>query len=202
MSRGLDQRGYTVAELLVTSAVVAFVMGGLLTLLLSGQQTYLTGSNRAEAQQTGRLVLTRMIRELRTAGYDPLNTGSFAAITALASGTGFIIKNDWNGNGTIDTNVTVNGQGEQITYTLTGTTLTRQESNVDGSAVTMTTAINSMTIHYLDANDGTVSTPSGGNASNIRTVVLDVTTNPDATTSGTVGRVAVSTTNRVRIRNR
>jgi len=197
-----SQAGYTLAELLVTSAVVALVLGGLLTLLTSGQQTYLVGTNRAEAQQTSRLVIHRMVQELRTAGYDPQNTGTFAAVTALSSGTGFVLRNDWNASGAIETNVTVSGKGEQITYTLTGNTLTRQESNVDGSAVTVTTAVNALSIQYLDEADAVVSTPSGANAANIRTVVIDVTTNPDTTTSGTAGRVAVSTTNRVRIRNR
>jgi prepilin-type N-terminal cleavage/methylation domain-containing protein len=196
------QAGYTMAELLVTAAVVAVVMSGLLSLLMSGQQTYLVGTNRAEAQQNSRLVINRMIQELRTAGYDPQNTGSFAAVTALASGTGFVLRNDWNASGAIETNMTVSGKGEQITYTLTGNTLTRQESNVDGSAVTMSTAVNAMTIQYLDADDAVVSTPSGANAANIRTVVIDVTTNPDTTVSGTAGQVAVSTMNRVRIRNR
>ena len=46
------QRGFTVAELLVSAAVIAFIMAGLFSLLLSGQQTYLTGSGRAEGAKT------------------------------------------------------------------------------------------------------------------------------------------------------
>ena len=42
----------------------------------------------------------------------------------------------------------------------------------------------------------------GANAANIRTVVLDITTSPDNTVSGTVDAVAVRSQNRVRIRNR
>jgi len=200
------QRGITIAELLVTAAVIGLIMAGLLSLLLSGQQSYLTGANRAEAQQNARLALNWMVQEIRTAGFDPRNTQSFAAVTALASGTGFVIQNDWNGSGTIDTSgtSTVNGvnHGEQITYAFSGSSLTRQETGVDSAAVTVTTAINSATIQYLDADDVAVANPSGANASLIRTVVLDITTNSDTSSSGTVNRVAVSSQNRVRIRNR
>ena len=182
------QRGITIAELLVTAAVIGLIMAGLLSLLLSGQQSYLTGANRAEAQQNARLALNWMVQEIRTAGFDPRNTQSFAAVTALdTSGTS-----------------TVNGvnHGEQITYAFSGSSLTRQETGVDSAAVTVTTAINSATIQYLDADDVAVANPSGANASLIRTVVLDITTNSDTSSSGTVNRVAVSSQNRVRIRNR
>jgi Tfp pilus assembly protein PilW len=201
-----SQHGYTVAELLVVTATLAFVMAGLFTLLSSGQQTYIVGSNRAEAQQSARLVLNTMVQELRTSGFDPLATGTFPAVTALANGTGFVIKNDWNASGAIETGITVpiNGvnRGEQITYTFNGTSLTRQESTVDAAAVTLTTAINSVSLQYLDADDVAVPTPSGPNASLIRTVVIDLTTNPDTTFSDSAHRVAVRTVNRVRIRSR
>ena len=207
MSRVLrDQRGYTLAELLVSAAVIAFIMAALLSLLMSGQQSYATGAGRAEAQQNARLVIERMVRELRTAGHDPQATGTFAGVTALGAGTGFVIRNDWSGNGAIDAALatTVDGvnHGEMITYTFTGTTLTRQESVIDAAAVTVTDRISSVTVTYLDADDVAVPTPSGVNAANIRTVVLDITTQPDFTTSGTVTQVAVRSQNRVRIRNR
>ena len=70
MTRVRDQRGFTVAEMLVSAAVIALIMGGLLSLLMSGQQSYLAGANRAEAQQNSRLVLER--------GVDALSTRSIA----------------------------------------------------------------------------------------------------------------------------
>jgi type II secretory pathway pseudopilin PulG len=200
------QRGYTVAELLTVAAIVAFIMSGLFVTLRSGQQSFIAGSNRAEAQQNTRLALSRMLYELRTAGYDPQRAASFNAVTALASGTGFVLRNDWSGNGTIETNVTqtIDGQahGEQVTYTLTGTTLTRQESNIDATAVTVTDRISSMTVEYLDENGTTVTSPSGTNASLVRTIVVDVTAAPDTTTSGTATQANVRSRTQVRIRNR
>jgi type IV pilus assembly protein PilW len=201
-----DERGYTLAEMLVVSATVAIVMAGLFSLLTTGSQSYTIGANRTEAQQNARLTLQRMIQELRTAGYDPSSSGAFAAVTALGAGTGFVIRNDWNGNGAIDTGVTVTvdgvAHGEQITYTFNGTTLTRQESNIDNAAVTVTDAVSSVAIRYLDADDVAVATPSGANATLIRTVEIDITANPDTTVSSNVFKASSAVTNRVRIRNR
>jgi len=205
-----NQRGFTAAEMLVSAAVIAIIMAGLLSLLMSGQQSYVAGANRAEAQQNARLVLERMVRELRTAGHDPRdggnNSGVFAPVTALASGTGFVLRNDWNASNAIETNVTVTvdnvAHGEQVTYTFNGNTLTRQESSIDASAVTVTDRISSATIQYLDADDVAVSSPSGANAARIRTVVLDVTALPETVEAGTGTNAAVRLQTRVRIRNR
>jgi hypothetical protein len=92
--------------------------------------------------------------------------------------------------------------GEQVTYTFSGSTLTRQESNIDGSAVTVTNRIAALTLQYLDADDATVTSPSGANATLIRTVVLDVTTLPETVEAGTATNAAVRSQTRVRLRNR
>lgn len=200
------QRGYTVTELLTVAAVVAFVMSGLFVTLRSGQQSFIAGTNRAEAQQTSRLALNRMLYELRTAGYDPTRGGAFNAVTALASGTGFVLRNDWSGNGTIDptTATTVDGvaHGEAVTYIFNGTNLTRRETNLDSAAVLLTDKISSVTIQYLDESGATVTSPSGVNASLIRTVVVDVTTAPDTTTNDSATKANVRSRTQVRIRNR
>ena len=201
-----SQQGYTVAELLTVSAIVAFIMSGLFVTLRSGQQSFMAGTNRAEAQQNTRLALSRMLYELRTAGHDPTRTGAFNAVTALTSGTGFVLRNDWSGNGAIQTNITqtLDGvdHGEQVTYTFTGTTLTRQESNIDAAAVPITDRVASMTIQYLDETGAAVAAPSGTNASLIRTVVVDITTAPDTASSGTATQANVRTQTQVRVRNR
>jgi hypothetical protein len=192
------------AEMLVVAAVISLIMGGLLTLLTSGQQTYLVGSNRAEAQQTARLVLYRLAAEVRTGGYDPKNTATFAAITALTPpSVGFTIWNDWSANGAIETNPPGTAQGEQITWDYVGTSLRRQESKTDASPVTITSAISAITFQYLAADDAPVGNPHlASNAANIRTVIVTVTTTPDTQASSTSGQVSVTSTIRARVRNR
>ncbi|HEV2053650.1 MAG TPA: prepilin-type N-terminal cleavage/methylation domain-containing protein, partial [Methylomirabilota bacterium] len=72
-----DQRGFTLGELLVVIAILGLMLAGLLTVQMAGQQSYLIGSHRVEAQQNGRIALELMVRELRSA----------TVVTAIPSAT-------------------------------------------------------------------------------------------------------------------
>ena len=201
------QAGFTMAEMLVTAAVIAVVMAGLFTLLQTGAQTWVVGTNRSEAQQNGRVVAQRLAEEIRGAGWDPRNTQSFPAIQALAPPqTGFVISNDWNADSLIQNNilVAVNGvnRGEQITYDFVNNTLRRRESQVDASPVTVT-EVTSITFNYLNADDAAVANPHlAANAPSIRTVEITVVTAPDNQPTSVAQRVSVTSTIRARVRNR
>jgi prepilin-type N-terminal cleavage/methylation domain-containing protein len=203
-----SQAGYTLAEMLVTAAVIGLVMAGLFSLIQTGSQTWIVGANRSEAQQTARLILHRVAEEVRGSGWDPRNTQSFPAIQALAPPqTGFIISNDWNADGAIQNNilVSVNGtnKGEQITYDVVSNALRRQESRVDASAVTVTNAINAITFTYRDVDDAVVASPHlAANALTIRTVEITVVTTPDVQATSNTQKVSVTSTIRARVRNR
>jgi prepilin-type N-terminal cleavage/methylation domain-containing protein len=226
-----NQHGFTLTELLVACAMIGVVMLGLFSLLRSGQQSYLVGTNQVEAQQALRLALARMSNEIREAGYCPTcGTGSpaiaaFPAITGPTSGTaptstGFTIQNDWssNWNGTsgIATSGTVNQvvmsstsnstsnvtRGEQIIYSYSSGTLTRREIGIDNTAVTVASNLASLSFTYLDAS-GTAFTPTTGTQGNIRTVVVNVVGQPQVqATAAPAGRVQVAMTDSVRLRNR
>jgi type IV pilus assembly protein PilW len=200
---------FTLPELLVAVAVIGLLMGGLLGLLIGGQQSYQEGSNMMDAQQTARIALNRMMQEVRGAGYNP--SGDPALFTAIAaqSATGFTIQNDWNGNGVIETNVTTTignvGRGEQVTYFIVGNTLRRRESNIDPSPCNgandltcVIAPIEQVTFQYLDATDTVTAV-----AANIRTIVATVQVRPQIQPASTLqGKVLVSMTDRARIRNR
>lgn len=212
LDRLRNQHGFTLTELLVACAIIGVVMAGLFSILRSGQQSYLTGSNQVEAQQSLRLAMLRVTNELRDAGYCPTcNTGAppFTALTAV-SATGFTVQNDWNGSGTISTgtvtqvvtapdgttsNVT---RGEQIVYAFSGGTLTRREMGVDASGVAVVPNLASLTFTYLDAAGNVTAT-----AGSVRTVVVSAVGQPEiqaASFGG--GRVHVAMTDSVRLRNR
>lgn len=72
-----NQHGFSLAELLVTTAIIGVVMAGIFVVQRGGQQAYLFGSNRVETQQNARVALDLMTRELR----------SSTSITTLASAT-------------------------------------------------------------------------------------------------------------------
>src|SRR2546428_11444144 len=97
------QRGFTMVELLITTAIVGVVMAGLYVMLSSGQESYLIGTNQAGTQQTLRVATDRMGQKLRNAGYCPTGSksctqpgdgGSFAPINGEAA-TGVSIQDDW-----------------------------------------------------------------------------------------------------------
>jgi prepilin-type N-terminal cleavage/methylation domain-containing protein len=67
-----NQRGFTLAEMLVVCAIVGLVMASLLGLTMQGQQAYWFGSTQVDGQQTVRVALERMAKEIREAGYEPL----------------------------------------------------------------------------------------------------------------------------------
>jgi type IV pilus assembly protein PilW len=196
------ERGFTLAELLVACAVIAFVMAGLLVMLQTGLETYLVGSNRVEATQSVRLAIERMTREIRGAGFCPtcIGTQPFTAVTAQTA-TGFTLQNDWDGDGAINTVSPVtdaNGisRGEQIIYTFAAGSLTRQEIGLGSQ--TLAVGINSLTFTYQDSAGATTAT-----AANIRALVVTLTTQPQNQPAATQqGRVFVTMTDSVRVRNR
>lgn len=196
--------GFTLAELLVACAIIAFVMAGLLVMLQTGQESYLLGANRVEATQSVRVAIDQMIKEIRQAGFCPtcLGTPPFTALTAQ-SASGFTIQNDWDGSGVISAAGTVtdaNGttHGEQIIYSFAGGALTRQEIGVNLTALTIAAGINALTFTYQDSAGAATA-----NAADIRTVVVTVTTQPEYQPAATLqGRVLVTMTDSVRLRNR
>jgi prepilin-type N-terminal cleavage/methylation domain-containing protein len=67
-----NQRGFTLAEMLVVCAIVGLVMASLLGLTMQGQKAYWFGTTQVDGQQTVRVALERMAKEIREAGYEPL----------------------------------------------------------------------------------------------------------------------------------
>jgi len=95
-----DERGFTLVELMIATAILAFAMAGVLVLQQGGQQAYLLGAGRVESQQNARVALDLMTRELRTA----------QSVTTITSAT----------------DITFTDQcGNSVEYALSGTTLNR-----------------------------------------------------------------------------
>lgn len=201
---GLGQGGFTLAELLVAVAIVGLVMAGLVTLLMTGNQSYVTGANQVEAQQAGRVALERVAQEVRQAGLNPQGVTTFYPI--VGSGTcpnsnaptaaAFMIQSDGNGNGSI--------QGtECILYTLSGTNLQRQDFSVDASPQTIIGGVQSLSFSYWQEDGQQIDPVTVAEIPNIRSIGIDIITQPEnqpAIWQG--GRVTVRMIDRVRLRNR
>ena len=117
------------------------------------------------------------------------------------SATALTLQYDWNGDGAITTAGKVNDgrlcptggtcRGEQITYSLSGLNLTRQEVGDAGGAQTLATNITSLTFTYLDANNNTTASRDL-----MRSVRVSITAK-----TGTDGSAA-TVTDQIRLRNR
>ena len=197
-----DQRGFTLAEFLVAIAIVGLVMAGVLTIIMTGNQTYLTGSNQVEAQQAARVALERMVREIRGAGYNPKGTDcppvpSCPIIGAPGVGnptaTALAIMNDTNEDGAFDILT------ERITYTWNGTDLQRRDFSIPGSVPeTIVGGIQALTFDYLKEDDTVAAL-----AQDIRSVRISLTTRPEnQPATWQTGKVFVTMSDQIRLRNR
>ena len=68
--RPLAQSGFTIVELLVSTAVGLFLIAGLLSAYVSAAKTYRYQKAMSQVQETGRYLLTQVGRSVRNAGYN------------------------------------------------------------------------------------------------------------------------------------
>jgi len=127
----LNQRGFTLTELLVAMAMLGLVLTGVYTLQQQGLYSYMVGAAKVEAQQNARIALDLMIRELRSA----------TSVTAIAVGDlTFVDQN-----------------GVTIRYNLTGTNLQR---TANGVLDVLIGGVQNMALTYRDSNGVVTATPA------------------------------------------
>jgi len=222
-----NEPGFTLAEMLVVCAIVGLVMASLLGLVMSGQQAYWFGTTQVDGQQTVRVAMERMVKDIREAGYEPLapetdptacpNATNYPLYTAgvpcykfvpvaSQSATALTLQYNWNGSTCavpctpIETAALVTDpvlcpttacRGEQVTYSLSGGNLRRQENVVDASPVVIASGITALSFTYRDENSNVTSAQEL-----MRIVEISVTA--QTATNGAY----VTMTDRVRLRNR
>jgi prepilin-type N-terminal cleavage/methylation domain-containing protein len=204
-----DERGFTLAEMLVVCALLGTVMAGVLSLMMVGQQSASATANKVDAQANARMGIDRVIEEIREAGYLPQGPQcptapatpcppfnyAFSAIVAQTA-TALTVQNDWNADNAIQALAVtdpVSGaqRGEQVVYSFNLGQLRRQEIGIDGAPVVVAAGIIGLTYTYLDQNNAVTAV-----AANIRTVTITMTTQQSA------GQPQVTMVHRVRLRNR
>jgi type IV pilus assembly protein PilW len=105
----INNRGFTLAELLIGLFVSAVVMTTILSAYYSQNKSYAVQEQVAAMVQNLRAAMDIMIREIRMAGYDP--TGAANAGIVTASTTSITITQDLDGDGSV-------AGDENITYAL------------------------------------------------------------------------------------
>ena len=179
--------GFTLVELLVSLAVIGLVLAATFSVLYQSQQAYLLGVAGLEAQQSARVALERMAREIQAAGFDP--TGARFPAIVNPTPTSLTIQRDLNRNGVID------ASGETVTYLLRDTTLRR---NAGGGAQPVIEGVRELAFAYLDADGVPTTVPD-----RIRSVEIRLVVGPTALWRVPVSRaLAVTMHTQVRLRNR
>jgi len=166
----LNERGtVTVAELLAAIVMTAAAMGAMYSMMVAQNQVFSAQDRAVEIEQTARTIMTMISRELRMAGYNPVQGTSFNGITY--DPVQLRIQADLNGNGVLtDTN-------EDITYSFDAANLRLLRTAPNGLIVFQN--IQTFTFSYLDVNGNPTTTTA-----DIRQVMVSIkarAANPDPT---------------------
>jgi len=168
------------AEILVALAVLGLTLAGTLTALESGLRAYSIGAARVESQQSARVAVERLVRDIRGAGRGP---GSAAAVSVAEPGR-LVLHHDLDGDGA------ASALGETVTWRLDGTVLRR---DAGGGAQPIVRGVSGFRLDYLGAD----SLPTQA-ADRVRTVVVTLTIE----TGRGIERAAATFATSVRLRNR
>jgi Tfp pilus assembly protein PilW len=174
----------SLADLLVSLAVLGLLLGGLLGVLDEGQRLHAFGAARIESQQSARVALERMAREIRQAGHGRPDA-RFAAVS-VAEPTRLVLHFDLDGDGAIA------GNGETVTWLLQGRILRR---DAGGGAQPIVNGVRSLRLSYFDGAGAPTADPGA-----VRAVGIELVTEPDQLTADRRAQAHASTF--VRLRNR
>ena len=144
-----DQRGFTLTELLVVVAILGLMLATIVTVQMQGAQAYLIGSHRVEAQQSGRVALELMVRELRSA----------TVVTAIPSATDLTF---------------VDENGTTIRYALSGAVINRTSAGIPTPLIGGVITFN---MTYFSAFNGATNTgTTTADNTQVRLVLLQLVT--------------------------
>ena len=171
-----DQRGFSLAEMLVVTAVLGFVMAAVIAIQQKGHEMYRYGTNRVEAQQNARVALDAMTRELRSA-QQMVTLGSASNVT-------FLDQNN-----------------VQVQYQLSGTDLNRISG---GTTATIIGGVQALTMTYCAVWNAVSNscTTAAASASAVTVIRVELTAKTeDAQSTGSMGDRQTTVESAVRLRN-
>lgn len=91
-----NQQGFTLAELIIGMSLTVLLLTGVGTMLSVNVQSWLTGSSRAEVQQTARYAMNMMVRDLQLSeklpDADPQKNYTFRLITGIDGADNYILE--------------------------------------------------------------------------------------------------------------
>jgi type II secretory pathway component PulJ len=176
----------TLADLLVSTALLGLTCGATLVLLEQGQQAWAVGAARVETQQSARAALTWLATELRLAGQGggPRILPAFSAIEPAR----VVLHVDRDRDGVVA------GPGETITWRLAGDILRR---DAGGGAQPVANGVRSLSLVYLDADGRRTTDPLA-----VRRITITLSIRPDHAPAHTTRGLVTTLTTEVTLRNR
>ena len=141
-------RGYSVIELVVSLAVMLVMMIGIIGLFTTLNRTYTTQNVAAAVQQVVRTGIDIMTRNIRMAGFNPVNINSIGIVEASSNKIRFRLDSD--GNGEIEAGA---DRKEDIAYFINRNRQLIQQFN--GSSATNRSLVDNVSdlkFKYLDAD--------------------------------------------------
>jgi hypothetical protein len=176
----------TLADVLVSTAVLGLTLGATLVTLEQGQQAWAVGVARVEAQQSGRAALTWLTGELRTAGRGRGPRPVVALSAAEPSRLVLHVDRDHDG--------VVAGAGETVTWRLAGDILRREAG---GGAQPVINGVRAFTLVYRDAAGQPTADPAA-----VHRVVITLVTRADHARSRQGRDLFTTLTTEATLRNR
>lgn len=190
--------GFTLIEVLVSIAIVSIVLGAIFGMFNGLSRSYTQQDVISGVQQSLRGGLAIMTKDIRMAGFDPMDFDLFGI--ELASTTKIRLTSDTDMDGAVD-----DSNFERISYDFDAGDNQLEQILYEGTGSVSTQPVienvTILTFTYLDTNGNTIGglplTTLAACAA-IRSVVIDMTVQEDA---GRAGPVTRTLTTRVRLRN-
>lgn len=187
-----SDRGLTLIELLVTTAVLGLVLLVVTGIMLSSSRLESRTVRRAGVQSSSRQALALMTTEIRQAGADPSTPPAGIVGIVSADSQRVRLRADLNGDGAIQTSE----PSEDVTYAYSGAgrVVTRDPGAGPAAVLADVTA---MRLTYFD-DAGQAITPlplSSANAARVKSIGLSITTEGRDTHP-------ITLTTRISLRNR
>jgi type IV pilus assembly protein PilW len=146
----LNNRGFTLTELLVALFISGIVMGTILSAYYTQNKSYAVQDQLAAMEQNLRAAMDIMIRETRMAGYDPTGTANAGIVAANAAS--LTITEDLDGDGSISSD-------ESITYSLADSD-GDGDNDLERNSNLIAENIDALNFVYLDENDASTTIPA------------------------------------------
>jgi type IV pilus assembly protein PilW len=190
--------GFSLVELLVATAIGLVVLGAMYSVFTMQNKTFSKQEQIVEMHQNARAAMDMMSREIRMAGYDPVEvnfdsnpSNNFSGVTANSSQ--LQIQADLDGNGAIDA-----ASKENIVYAFDAGNkkITR---NIGAGAQSFAENVDSFTFAYLDGS-GNV-TAALTSVRQIRITITGRTAKPDPAYTANGGYRTYALTSVVALRN-